>query len=342
MRTTSRLRVALMATLASASFLFTAAASPPSAAAATPTTTQPASPATTTSTTATAPSGTSPSGSSPSDSSPSASPAPGTAPSSGSTPADGSTAASPSGSAASQATPARPTSPSSHPVTTTLADLVIADALRHVGAPYVWGSAGPWAFDCSGLVYRVFADNGIAWMIDDSHSAYEQYAIFRARGLASRTGGEPGDLVVYGDGSHIGIYLGHGRVVSALVQGVRVTGVYALTTPFTAFLHTHLDTRVVTLASTSRTAKPATRTGTSKGSTATRSTSKPRVLLRHPATAAILRAAPTTAGRPLAVLAPGTSLRVVRSTRDRAGRTWDEVRTPGGQVGWVANWLLRA
>lgn len=334
MRTTSRLRVALAATFVSTSFLLTTAATPPLAAAATPTSAQPASPATTATptdttptaaapVTATPPSGASPAGTSPSASSTSGTSAPSTAP------------VSPGGSAAPRAAP--DTTP--HPATTTLADLVIADALRHVGAPYQWGSAGPWTFDCSGLVYRVFADNGIAGMIDDSHSAYEQYAIFRARGLASRTGGEPGDLVVYGGGSHIGIYLGHDRVVSALVEGVRVTGIYALTTPFTAFLHTHLDTRTVTLASTSKRAR---RSATARRAAADRSTRKPRAILRHTVTAAILRAAPTTTARSLAVLAPGTSLRVLRSTRDRAGRTWDEVRTPAGRLGWVANWLLRA
>ena len=264
MRTTSRIRVAALATLASASFLVTMAAAPPPAAADTP---PPA------------------------------------------------TAAAPT-----TAAPAAPSKPAA--ATPTLAERVIADAMRHLGDPYVWGSSGPSTFDCSGLVYRVFADNGLAAQIHDSHSAYEQYAIYRARGLASRSGGEPGDLVVYGGGSHIGIYLGDGRVISALVQGVRITGVYALTTPFTAFLHTDLSGRTVSLASTRR---PAAGT-----------------LTRYARASVSLRASATTTSARLAVLPPGTRLTVIRSTRDRLGRTWDDVRVGTGRVGWVANWLVRA
>jgi cell wall-associated NlpC family hydrolase len=279
-RTTSRLRVAALATLASASFLVTVAAAPPPAAADTP---PPATtPAPTTATPTTPP--------------PATTPAPTTAP------------------------PPAPSKPAA--AAPTLAERVIADAMRHLGDPYVWGASGPSTFDCSGLVYRVFADNGLAALIHDSHSAYEQYAIYRARGLASRSGGEPGDLVVYGGGSHIGIYLGNGRVISALVQGVRITGVYALTTPFTAFLHTDLSGRTVSLASTRR---PTAGT-----------------LTRYTRASVSLRASATTTSARLAVLPPGTRLTVIRSTRDRLGRTWDDVRVGTGRVGWVANWLVRA
>jgi cell wall-associated NlpC family hydrolase len=48
-----------------------------------------------------------------------------------------------------------------------------------------------------------------------------------------------GDIVVYGGGSHVGIYIGRGLVVSALNgrQGIRITRLHALRTPFTAFIH---------------------------------------------------------------------------------------------------------
>ena len=35
-------------------------------------------------------------------------------------------------------------------------------ALSRVGMPYVWGAAGPTAFDCSGLVQWSFAQAGVA------------------------------------------------------------------------------------------------------------------------------------------------------------------------------------
>ena len=50
-----------------------------------------------------------------------------------------------------------------------------------------------------------------------------------------------GDLVVYNNGAHIGIYLGHGRAISALTRrGVSVHRVHAVTMPFSGFLHTRL------------------------------------------------------------------------------------------------------
>ncbi len=205
---------------------------------------------------------------------------------------------------------------------TTLADRVIADAMTHLNAPYVWGADGPYAFDCSGLVFRVFADNGLAAMLDYSHSAYTDYEIFLRRGLASRTGGQPGDLVIYGGGAHVGIYLGGGRVISALVEGVKVTGVYALTTPFTAFLHTGLDGRAAPDASLASYVKPVARN------------------VRITRVAANLRSAPRITSTRLAVLDPDVRLIVLRSAHDSLGRLWDEVRTPTGKVGWTANWLL--
>ncbi len=204
----------------------------------------------------------------------------------------------------------------------TLADRVIADAMTHLNAPYVWGTDGPRTFDCSGLVYRVFSDNGLAGMLHESHSAYTDYLIFLREGRVSRTGGQPGDLVVYGGGSHVGIYLGNGRVISALVEGVRITGVFALTTPFTAFLHTGLSGRTVAGSTLASYVRPST--------------------VRFTTVAVNLRSGPSITRARFAVLAPGTRLAVLRSSRDAPGRVWDEVRTPAGAVGWVASWLLRA
>ena len=132
-------------------------------------------------------------------------------------------------------------------------------------------------------------------MLGGSHSAYTQYAIFRNRGLASRSGGRPGDLVVFGYGSHIGISLGDGRVISA---------------------------RPVAYASAGRTIA--------------------RSRTRYTRTAVVLRATASIAGTRLAVLPMGTRVVVLRSTRDRLGRLWDEVHAPTGRIRWLANWLLRA
>jgi hypothetical protein len=124
----------------------------------------------------------------------------------------------------------------------TPADSVIALAKTKLGAPWHYGAIGPRAFDCSGLVYYVFRRTGNLWRIGGRRmTAYGYYMYFRHRGLASRTGGRRGDLVVWGGGSHIGIYLGYGKAISTLTNGVRIHGIFAVRARFTAFLHTRMS-----------------------------------------------------------------------------------------------------
>jgi cell wall-associated NlpC family hydrolase len=91
-------------------------------------------------------------------------------------------------------------------------------ALRFLGTPYVWGGMTPKGFDCSGYtwyVYRMFG-YGIP------RTADEQFAA--GWPVASPL---PGDLVFfqtydYG-ASHVGIYLGQGRFVSAIAGSVQIS-----------------------------------------------------------------------------------------------------------------------
>jgi cell wall-associated NlpC family hydrolase len=69
-------------------------------------------------------------------------------------------------------------------------------------------------------------------------SARAVYNWYRAHHLASRSNPRPGDLVIWGGGTHIGIYIGHGKAISTLTSGVRVHGVHAVTARFTAYLTT--------------------------------------------------------------------------------------------------------
>ncbi len=129
------------------------------------------------------------------------------------------------------------------PVTQNAADPVqaVLDAARsHLGAPYRYGGTGP-RFDCSGLVFRVFEETGQLSRIGGRRrTAAQLLRYFRARGLASASDGRPGDLVIYNNGTHVGVYLGDGEVISAINVGVRKHGLHRLTIPFTVFLHTHL------------------------------------------------------------------------------------------------------
>ncbi len=147
------------------------------------------------------------------------------------------------GAAAFLAGQAPQTAAASEPAATESAATAVVRAARaYLGAPYQHGATGPSRFDCSGLVYRAFADVGLASRIGGLQSASGLYHWFSARHLASRTSPQLGDLVVWGGGAHIGIYVGNGRAISALVDGVRIAPVSAVLSGFTAYLHTHLTT----------------------------------------------------------------------------------------------------
>jgi cell wall-associated NlpC family hydrolase len=214
--------------------------------------------------------------------------------------------------------------------TVTKAALVIAIAKTKLGRPWVYGAAGPSMFDCSGLVIYAFRMAGIARIVGSSHevSAFALYARFKSLGLASQANGRPGDLVIWGGGAHVGIYLGNGMAISALVTGVRIHGIRALTTPFTAFLHTGIAQAT---SAVTRTAKPTAVAAKDATVTARRVTTTP---LR-------LRSSSSTAGRVLSTLAARTVVGVVGAAKDGAGRTWYRVRV-GGRMGWLAGWYTRS
>ncbi len=138
-----------------------------------------------------------------------------------------------------------PSTPAAATTTTTEAQQIIGIARAQLGDPWRYGAAGPTAFDCSGLVRYAFRRAGDGGAIRSSYlrSARSIYLNFKARGLASRTNPRVGDLVIWGYGTHIGIYIGNGKAISTLRNGVRIHGVFAVTARFTAYLHTGMSTR---------------------------------------------------------------------------------------------------
>jgi peptidoglycan DL-endopeptidase CwlO len=97
---------------------------------------------------------------------------------------------------------------------------VVAYVLAQVGRPYVWGTAGPRAFDCSGLVVAAFSRIGI--------SLPHQSESLLSRGTpVSRANLQPGD-VIWPYHGHVMIYVGNGRIVEAAnpQQGVRSGDLY--------------------------------------------------------------------------------------------------------------------
>ena len=82
-------------------------------------------------------------------------------------------------------------------------------ALAQVGDAYVYGAAGPDAFDCSGLTMMAWAQAGVAL----PHSSSAQMGSGTPVSTSSL---QPGDLVFYySPVSHVGIYIGNGQIVHA-------------------------------------------------------------------------------------------------------------------------------
>lgn len=121
------------------------------------------------------------------------------------------------------------------------ADAVIAAARQYLGSRYRLGTEGPGTFDCSGLIFRAFADAGELPRIGGMRLRAAGYMRwFVSRGLFTKSEDEarPGDLVVWANGEHAGIYLGDGMALSALVNphGVSIHSLYGINQPVSYFL----------------------------------------------------------------------------------------------------------
>ena len=121
------------------------------------------------------------------------------------------------------------------------ADAVIAAAKHYLGQNFQIGTEGPKTFDCSGLVYRAFSDAGQLARIGGMRlraAGYMQYFVSRGRFTKDESNAQPGDLDIYANGQHVGIYLGNDRVISALINpwGVSITSVHGLHLPVSYYL----------------------------------------------------------------------------------------------------------
>ena len=98
----------------------------------------------------------------------------------------------------------------------TVGDRAARIALRAVGVPYRWGGSSPASgFDCSGLVYWAYGRVGI----QVPHSSYALYGEGRH---VVRSRMKAGDVLFFSGLGHVGLYLGHGRMVHAPSSGRRV------------------------------------------------------------------------------------------------------------------------
>jgi hypothetical protein len=116
---------------------------------------------------------------------------------------------------------------------------VITAASVYLGVPYRLGAEGPDLMDCSGLIYRAFTDAGEGRRMSGARLGVRSYVRwFAARGalVLDKADAVRGDLAIYGAGEHMGIYLGDGRVLSAVLSGVTVHALHGLGMPLSGFL----------------------------------------------------------------------------------------------------------
>jgi len=98
-------------------------------------------------------------------------------------------------------------------------------AQAKLGAPYVYGAAGPNAFDCSGLVQWAYKEAGL----NLPRTSYDQ----ASAGVAvSRDNLRVGDVISFYGGSHSGIYAGDGNVIHASTSGQPVKLAPVASMPF--------------------------------------------------------------------------------------------------------------
>jgi peptidoglycan DL-endopeptidase CwlO len=107
-------------------------------------------------------------------------------------------------------------------VTPTQVREMLAAAVSRIGMPYVWGAAGPRAFDCSGLVQWSFRQAGVIMPRVAADQALTGPSV-PVKDL------QPGDLLFYHFDptapdyiSHVAIYLGDGRMIQAPETGMDV------------------------------------------------------------------------------------------------------------------------
>ncbi|TDC51259.1 hypothetical protein E1212_12830 [Jiangella ureilytica] len=93
------------------------------------------------------------------------------------------------------------------------AGVAVEFALAQVGDPYVWGGNGPDGWDCSGLTKAAWAEAGVSLSRSSSAQINDGARV-------SKSQLQPGDLVFYYSPiSHVGIYIGDGKIVHATHPG---------------------------------------------------------------------------------------------------------------------------
>lgn len=93
-----------------------------------------------------------------------------------------------------------------------LADQIVAYALQFKGYPYVYGTAGPNSFDCSGFTSYVYAHFGYTLHRSSKDQILDGVAV-------SKSQLQPADLLLFSSNgtrvTHAGLYIGDGKFIHA-------------------------------------------------------------------------------------------------------------------------------
>lgn len=102
---------------------------------------------------------------------------------------------------------------------------VYNEAKKHLGSRYVFGAVGPTNFDCSGFTQYVYKKS-VSKKIP--RTAQAQY---NGTKKVSKKNVQKGDLVYFGGSkssiSHVGMYIGNGKMIDSQNRGVVTENVYA-------------------------------------------------------------------------------------------------------------------
>jgi len=101
---------------------------------------------------------------------------------------------------------------------------IVAEARHFLGLPYLWAGTSGFGYDCSGLVYALFAQDGVILPRDasDQRDAGISVPLKAAR---------PGDLLFFANPGgkgwihHVAVYAGHGHMIDTPHTGAAVEDV---------------------------------------------------------------------------------------------------------------------
>lgn len=107
--------------------------------------------------------------------------------------------------------------------TSSQADKAVAYAYAELGCPYVFGGTGPCSsgFDCSGLTMEAWAHAGVSIPRDSYSQESGLPQVDLAPGNVTKYL-QPGDILGFAGNSHVGIYVGNGKLIDAPHTGLNV------------------------------------------------------------------------------------------------------------------------